>query len=109
MDYEVFMLSRIKEFYDETGNNRKSVAQGLERTGGVITSAALVMVVVAGAFATADIVVVKAIGLGMALAVAFDATIVRALLVPATMELLGKANWWAPNWVRRILPKFSVE
>lgn len=109
MDYEVFMLSRIKEHYDETGDNSKSVAIGLERTGGMITSAALVMVVVAGAFVTADIIVIKAIGFGMALAVALDATIVRALLVPATMELLGKANWWAPRFVRRILPKLSVE
>lgn len=109
MDYEVFMLSRVKEHYDETGNNSKSVAMGLERTGSMITSAALVMVVVAGAFGTADIVVIKAVGIGMALAVALDATIVRALLVPATMELLGNANWWAPRFVRRMLPKLSVE
>ncbi len=109
MDYEVFMLSRIKEQYDETGNNSKSVATGLERTGSMITSAALLMVIVAGAFGTASIVVIKAVGIGMALAVALDATIVRALLVPATMELLGKANWWAPRFIRKFLPKLSVE
>ncbi|HEX2915963.1 MAG TPA: MMPL family transporter [Chloroflexia bacterium] len=109
MDYEVFMLSRIKEYYDETGNNSKSVAMGLERTGGMITSAALVMVVVAGAFGTADVIIIKAVGIGMALAVALDATIVRAVLVPATMKILGKANWWAPGFIRRFLPKVSVE
>ncbi|MEI6046458.1 MAG: MMPL family transporter [Chloroflexota bacterium] len=108
MDYEVFMLSRIKEHYDETGDSRKSVAIGLQRTGGLITSAAVVMVVVAGAFGTADIIIIKAVGIGMALAVLLDATIVRALLVPATMELLGKVIWWAPSFVRRMLPKVSA-
>ncbi|MGQ0504285.1 MAG: MMPL family transporter [Myxococcaceae bacterium] len=109
MDYEVLMLSRIKELYEKSGDNTASVAQGLERTGGLITSAALVMVVVAGAFATAQETVVKAVGVGMALVVALDATVVRALLVPSTMELLGKANWWAPKFLKRLLPELHLD
>jgi RND superfamily putative drug exporter len=107
MDYEVFLLSRVKEIYDLTGNNGKSVALGLERTGGMITSAALVMITVCGAFVTANIVIIKAVGVGMCLAVAVDSTIVRALLVPATMELLGTANWWMPKTIQRFLPKIT--
>ncbi len=109
MDYEVFMLSRIKELYEKTGDNAQSVALGLERTGGLVTSAALVMVAVAGAFATAEDVLVKAVGVGMVLVVALDATVVRALLVPSTMELLGRANWWAPAFLKRLLPDVRVE
>jgi RND superfamily putative drug exporter len=109
MDYEVFLLTRVKEVWDETGNNTKSVALGLERTGGIITSAALIMIIVAGSFGTADIIIVKAIGIGMALAVFFDATIVRALLVPATMKLLGNWNWWLPKPLARVLPDVKVE
>ncbi len=101
MDYEVFLLTRMKEVWDRTGNNREAVASGLERSGRIVTSAALIVVVVAGSFAFADIVLVKAIGLGVAIAVALDATIVRALLVPATMRLLGRWNWWAPRSLRR--------
>lgn len=101
MDYEVFLLTRMKEVYDRTGDNREAVAAGLERSGRIVTSAALVVVVVAGSFVTADIVLIKALGLGVALAVAIDATIVRALLVPATMRLLGKWNWWMPDSVER--------
>src|SRR6476659_3045228 len=102
MDYEVFLLTRMKEQWDRTGDNQEAVARGLERSGRIVTSAALIVVVVAGSFAFADIVLIKALGIGMALAVALDATVVRALLVPATMRLLGRWNWWAPSWVRRV-------
>jgi RND superfamily putative drug exporter len=102
MDYEVFLLSRMKEVWDRTGDNQEAVARGLERSGRIVTSAALIVVVVAASFAFADIVLIKALGIGMALAVALDATVVRALLVPATMRLLGKWNWWAPAWARRV-------
>jgi predicted secreted hydrolase len=102
MDYEVFLLSRMKEVWDRTGDNTEAVARGLERSGRIVTSAALIVVVVAGSFAFADIVLIKALGIGMALAVALDATVVRALLVPATMRLLGKWNWWVPAWARRV-------
>jgi RND superfamily putative drug exporter len=102
MDYEVFLLSRIKEQFDATGDNTQSVATGLQRTGWLITSAALLLAVVVGAFATSKIIFIQEIGVGLALAVIMDATLVRALLVPATMRLLGKWNWWAPaplRWV----------
>jgi RND superfamily putative drug exporter len=105
MDYEVFLLSRIRETWLETGDNTRSVATGLERSGRIITSAALIVVVVAGSFVTAEIVLVKALGLGVALAVLLDATIIRALLVPATMRLLGDWNWWLPGWLQRLLPE----
>ena len=104
MDYEVFLLTRMKEAWERTGDNREAVALGLERSGRIVTSAALIVVVVAGSFAFADIVLIKALGLGMAIAVALDATIVRALLVPATMRLLGRWNWWIPGWLERIMP-----
>ncbi|MCL4531780.1 MAG: MMPL family transporter, partial [Actinobacteria bacterium] len=97
MDYEVFLLSRIKEEYDRTGDNTASVAKGLEKSGKIITSAAIIVVVVGVAFSTADIVIIKTLGLGIALAVLLDATVVRTLLVPATMRLLGDLNWWAPG------------
>ncbi|GAA3552123.1 MMPL family transporter [Kribbella ginsengisoli] len=105
MDYEVFLLSRIREEYDRTGDNSQAVALGLQRTGGIITSAALLLIIVVGAFATSGIVFVKMIGVGLVIAIAIDATVVRALLVPATMRLLGRANWWAPaplaRWWKR--------
>ncbi|MBA2254793.1 MAG: MMPL family transporter [Chloroflexi bacterium] len=108
MDYEVFLLSRMKEVYDRTGDNREAVARGLERSGRIVTSAALIVVVVAGSFAFADIVLIKALGLGVAIAVALDATVVRALLVPSTMRLLGDLNWWMPRrlerWIAARLP-----
>ena len=97
MDYEVFLLTRMRESWDATGNNRIAVAHGLERSGRIVTSAALIVVVVSGSFAFADIVLIKALGLGIAIAVALDATVVRALLVPATMRLLGRWNWWLPK------------
>lgn len=104
MDYEVFLLTRIREEWERTGDNREAVAYGLERSGRIITSAALIVVVVTGSFVSADVVIVKALGLGIAIAVAVDATIVRALLVPATMALLGHVNWWIPSWLDRFLP-----
>jgi len=105
MDYEVFLLSRIKEARDSGLNNADAVAQGLSSSGRVITNAALVVVVVSLAFVTADIVLVKAVGFGAAVAVFIDATIVRSLLVPATMRLLGRWNWWAPGWmISRAMP-----
>jgi RND superfamily putative drug exporter len=102
MDYEVLMLVRMREVYEETNDNEAAVAQGLERTAGLITSAAAIMVAVFVAFALARIVVLQATGIGLALAIALDATLVRALLVPATMRLLGHLNWWAPTWMRAV-------
>jgi RND superfamily putative drug exporter len=96
MDYEVFLLSRVQESFWQTGDNRQAVALGMQRSGGIITSAAVIVVVVSACFATADMILVKALGLGMALAVILDATLVRGLLVPATMRLLGYWNWWLP-------------
>ena len=113
MDYEVFLLSRMKETWDRTGDNTEAVAAGLERSGRIVSSAALVVVVVAGSFAFGDIVLIKALGLGVAIAVALDATVVRALLVPATMRLLGHWNWWVPARLDRalqgILPRTESE
>jgi uncharacterized membrane protein YdfJ with MMPL/SSD domain len=101
MDYEVFLISRIREEWDRTGDNTASVANGLQRSGRIITSAALLLAVVIGGFATSGIVIMKMIGIGMLVAVLIDATVVRALLVPATMQLLGTLNWWAPGPLRR--------
>jgi RND superfamily putative drug exporter len=97
MDYEVLLLSRIQEAYRKTGDNTASVADGLARTAGVITGAALIMVTVFSAFALAQSITIKSIGVGMAIAVLIDATIIRVLLVPATMRLMGRWNWWAPG------------
>lgn len=97
MDYEVLMLSRMKEEHDLTGDNAHAVAEGLEKTGRLVTSAAAIMVTVFAAFAVASVVVVKAMGVAMAVAVALDATVVRVLIVPATMRLFGELNWWAPR------------
>jgi RND superfamily putative drug exporter len=101
MDYEVFLLSRVREEWDRTGSNTAAVAAGVQRTGRIITSAALLLAIVIGGFATSGIVFIKMIGVGMLVAVLLDATVVRALLVPATMRLLGSANWWAPAPLRR--------
>ena len=101
MDYEVFLLSRIREEWDRTGDNTTAVANGLQRSGRIITSAALLLAVVIGGFTTSGIVLMKMIGVGMLVAVLIDATVVRALLVPATMRLLGTVNWWAPGPLRR--------
>ena len=101
MDYEVFLLSRIREEWDVTHDNRQAVAAGLQRSGRIITSAALLLVIVIGAFSTSRVTTLKLLGVGMALAIVVDATIVRAMLVPAVMRLLGDLNWWAPKPVER--------
>jgi RND superfamily putative drug exporter len=109
MDYEVFLLSRMRESWEATRDNPTAVAHGLERSGRIVTSAALIVIVVAGSFAFADIVLIKALGVGIAIAVALDATVVRALLVPATMRLLGRWNWWLPGPLGRALPALEDE
>jgi putative drug exporter of the RND superfamily len=109
MDYEVFLLSRVREEYVRTGDNRTAVADGLANTARVITAAAAIMVTVFGAFVLEDAVFLKLAGLGLATAVLVDATIVRMILVPATMELLGDRNWWLPRWLDRLLPHLHVE
>ena len=107
MDYEVFLLSRIKEEYDKTKDNTRSVAVGLERTGRIVTAAALLLAVVFIAFATSEITFIKLFGVGLALAVLMDATLIRAALVPAFMKLAGDANWWAPPPLRRLHERFG--
>ncbi len=109
MDYEVLLLSRIQEAYRRTADNTASVAEGLARTAGVITGAALIMVSVFAAFALADIITIKSIGVGMAIAVLLDATIIRVLLVPATMRLLGDWNWWAPGPLKRFADRLGFD
>ena len=108
MDYEVFLLSRIKEEYDRTGDNTSAVSLGLERTGRLITSAALIVVVVLLALATSSNTMLKMLGVGLALAVAVDATLVRGALVPAFMKLAGHANWWAPAPLRRLHARIGL-
>ena len=109
MDYEVFLLSRIREEWHRTGDSHRSVADGLAATAKVITAAAAIMVVVFGSFLLESDRVLKLMGIGLATAILLDATIVRMLLVPATMELLGDKNWWLPRWLDRILPNIDVE
>ncbi|HEY7467023.1 MAG TPA: MMPL family transporter [Dehalococcoidia bacterium] len=108
MDYHVFLLSRIKERYDETGNNAASVAHGLRSTAGIITGAALIMVVVFAGMASGELVVFQQVGFGLATAIILDATIIRMVLVPASMELLGDRNWYLPGWLEW-LPRISIE
>jgi RND superfamily putative drug exporter len=105
MDYEIFLLSRVAEAYERTGDNVASVAEGLQKSGLIITGAASILVVVAASFVLADVVVVKAIGLGLAIAVFVDVTLVRALVAPAIMRIAGPWNWWLPGWLDRILPE----
>ena len=109
MDYEVFLLSRMKEEYERTGDAVNSVADGLAATARVITAAAAIMVVVFGSFVLEDFRVIRLFGLGLATAIAIDATLVRMLIVPSTMELLGARNWWLPRWLDRILPNLRIE
>jgi len=117
MDYEVLMLSRMREEYLRSGDNTWAVAEGLERTGRLVTSAAAIMVVVFASFGLASVVVVKALGVSLGLAIALDATLVRCLIVPATMRLFGDWNWWAPRWlggaanvpVTKVLPKPQMD
>jgi uncharacterized membrane protein YdfJ with MMPL/SSD domain len=108
MDYEVFLLSRIRERYVATGDNTAAIASGLQRTGGVITSAALLLVIVIGMFSLSSITFIKLLGVGMIVALVLDATLVRLLLVPATMRLLGDANWWAPAPLRRLYARYGI-
>ena len=109
MDYQVFLVSRIHEHFTETGDNRESVILGLATSARVITSAALIMVSVFASFILNGDPTVKQFGVGLAVAIAVDATIVRCLLVPSVMVLLGKANWWMPRWLDRVLPKVGLE
>jgi RND superfamily putative drug exporter len=109
MDYEVFLLSRIRERYDQTGDNTASVAAGVQRTGGLITSLALLLIIVVGAFSASGITFIKLMGVGMIVALVVDATVVRVLLVPATMRLLGRANWWAPRPLRRLYARYGFK
>ena len=109
MDYEVFLMSQIEEHYREHGDNSRAIVQGLASTGRVITSAALIMVCVFSSFVLSGSVVVMQFGVGLAVAIAIDATIVRCLFVPATMTLLGKACWWLPHWMDRFLPRIAIE
>ncbi len=108
MDYEVFLLSRIRERYLVTGDNTRAVAEGIGITGGIITGAALIMVAVFGAFALSSVTLIKALGFSMALAVLIDATIVRGILVPAFMRVMGSVNWWAPRWVQRGVARLGL-
>lgn len=103
MDYEVFLLTRIKEAYDRTGNNTDAIVEGLERTGRIITSSALLTIIVTASFAFTSIIFVKALGLGIAISVLIDSTLIRAVLVPASMRLMGDWNWWSPAWGKRSL------
>jgi uncharacterized membrane protein YdfJ with MMPL/SSD domain len=107
MDYEVLLLSRIQEAYRRTGDNTASVAEGLAKTAGMITGAALIMISVFGAFALAEVITIKSIGVGMAIAVFIDATIIRVLLVPAAMRLMGRWNWWAPGPLGRFADRLG--
>ena len=109
MDYEIFLLSRIREAYDKTGSNRESVKLGLQRSGTIITGAGLILILVGASFVLAEVVTVKSIGFGLALAIFIDVTIVRILIAPALMRLFGKWNWWIPNWLDRALPKVRAK
>jgi RND superfamily putative drug exporter len=108
MDYEVLLLSRIRERYLATGDNTRAVAEGIGITGGIITGAALIMVAVFGAFALGSVVMIKALGLSMAIAVLIDATIVRGILVPAFMRVMGSLNWWAPRWLQGAVARVGL-
>jgi RND superfamily putative drug exporter len=109
MDYEVFLLSRIKEHYEQHGDNARAVAEGLASSARLITSAATIMVIVFGAFVFTGVPTIKEIGTGLAVAIAIDATITRLILVPSTMRLLGDWNWWLPGWLDRTLPHVAYE
>jgi RND superfamily putative drug exporter len=108
MDYEVLLLSRIRERYLAHGDNTRAVAEGIGLTGGIITGAALIMVAVFAAFALSSIIFIKALGFSMALAVLIDATIVRGVIVPAFMRVMGWVNWWAPRWMQRAVARLGL-
>jgi RND superfamily putative drug exporter len=109
MDYEVFLVSRMRESWLRTGNNHHAILEGLAGTGRVITAAAAIMVAVFAAFIPSPDIVLKVIGVGMAAAILIDATVVRMLLVPSVMHLLGRVNWWCPAWLARRLPQLHIE
>ena len=109
MDYEVFLLAAIREDYERTGDARGSVARGLAATSGVITAAAAIMVLVFLGFTSETATLVKMLGFGLGVAILLDATVVRLVLVPATMTLLGERNWWTPAWLDRLLPRLEGE
>src|SRR5215218_3295394 len=109
MDYEVFLISRIREEYLQDGNTSRAVADGLAKTARVITAAAAIMVSVFLALAVSDEIFLKLLGVGMATAIFLDATVVRMVLVPAVMQLLGSRNWWIPDWLERVLPRLDFE
>jgi RND superfamily putative drug exporter len=109
MDYEVFLLSRIKERYDQTGDSDAAVASGLQRSGRIITSAAFLVMIVFMGFALGQNLGIKEMGLALSIAVVMDATVVRSLLVPATMTLLGERNWWAPSGLRRLHSRIGLQ
>jgi RND superfamily putative drug exporter len=109
MDYEVFLMSRMRELHDRGHSNEESVSLGLERTGGVITGAAAIMIVIFASFMLSPIVLVKELGFALAAAVFIDATVVRMVLVPATMRLMGRWNWWLPAALLRLLPEMELE
>jgi RND superfamily putative drug exporter len=103
-DYEVFLLTRVREYYMQGNTNEESVAHGLEKTAGIITAAGLIMIAVFGSFALTGVLVIKEIGFGLAVAVLIDTTLVRLVLVPATMKLMGDRNWWMPKVLDRLVP-----
>jgi RND superfamily putative drug exporter len=109
MDYEVFLLTQMREHYRESEDEREAVIEGLANTGRVITSAAAIMVCVFTSFVLNGNPIVKEFGVGLAVAIAIDSTIVRCLLVPAVMELLGRRAWWMPEWLGRFVPHISIE
>jgi RND superfamily putative drug exporter len=109
MDYEVFLLSRIRERYEAHGDNRRAVAEGLASSARTISSAALIMTAVFSIFVLTGLPSIKELGVGCAVAIALDATLVRLILVPAAMQLMGKWNWWLPSWLDRILPRLDLE
>ena len=108
MDYQIFLLSRIKERHDKTGNNTESVLHGIRSTGAIITGAALIMVAVFGGFALGELAPLQQMGFGLAIAVFIDATVIRMILVPATMKILGDRNWYLPSWLEW-MPEFRFE
>jgi RND superfamily putative drug exporter len=109
MDYEVFLMSRIRERYAEHGDNERAVAEGLASSARTISSAALIMTAVFSVFVLTGVPQIKELGLGCAVAIALDATLVRLILVPAAMKLLGDWNWWMPSWLDRVLPNLNFE
>ncbi|MEN6347800.1 MAG: MMPL family transporter [Syntrophomonas sp.] len=109
MDYEIFLLSRIKESHDLTGDNQESIATGLAKTAGIITGAAAIMVAIFSVFASIGVLTIKEMGLGLAVAVLLDASLIRIVLAPALMRITGRWNWWAPRWLLRILPRFDLQ